>query len=179
MSAFDYEGGHARGGGGTAGPQPTQVEPTPQQRAAHARTVADNLRRHETAVDAALSATESAPSEAHPAARQRAKVAIDALRDIASHAVEFITATDDPVCAVALREASERVAAAEARLAKCALPPNQRESSSPGLAAFATVLPAAGGPRRQEATSVHLDTALDEPETCWAYANDSSSARPR
>ncbi|MBL8625316.1 MAG: DUF4157 domain-containing protein [Myxococcales bacterium] len=153
--SYSYDGGqrsHGGGGGGRRDDKPRDW--TPAELAEHARHAAGNVRRGIDAVRIACAEVRDATTAAAQAAAKRAAIsAVESLRTVTIGAATLVSQASDPEVAETLTGAATALATAEAQVAEVVAVPAVVEAPAmaPGRAAFIAALPAADGPRRQEA----------------------------
>ena len=147
-----YDGGQkVHSGGGATRRDDTPRDWTPDERAAHAKNTASNVTRAAAEVAAACARMQAATEfTEQAAAKKEAGLALESLRAAATAAVAAISQATDPEVVVVLQGAETQLKAADAEVKALPEPIATSPREVTGVRRFATALPPADGPGRQD-----------------------------
>ncbi|MBL8622229.1 MAG: hypothetical protein JNK64_13030 [Myxococcales bacterium] len=150
--SFAYDGGQkVHGGGGATRRDDTPRDWTPDERAAHAKNTASNVTRAAAEVAAACARMRAATEfTEQAAAKKEAGLALQSLRAAATAAAAAVSQATDPEVVVVLQGADAQLKAADAEVKALPEPIATSPREVTGVRRFATALPPADGPGRQD-----------------------------
>ena len=147
-----YDGGQkVHSGGGATRRDDTPRDWTPDERAAHAKNTASNVTRAAAEVAAACARMQAATEfTEQAAAKKEAGLALESLRAAATAAAAAVSQATDPEVVVVLQGADAQLKAADAEVKALPEPIATSPREVTGVRRFATALPPADGPGRQD-----------------------------